>query len=158
MNKAMIWLRRSLSIKIYVLEYGIVFQIASQNALCDYALYLGATPENIKLGKTLGEKCAGLKMYLNETFAALQIPSILDWIEHMWVFDNHTMNLVTYQYFLNKYVFSSYLVIQDLIFRYESIYRYKQMNLELKTIILVKQRGCTLSFCLMEFPNHSYLN
>ncbi|KAI1729714.1 carbamoyl-phosphate synthase L chain, ATP binding domain-containing protein [Ditylenchus destructor] len=67
-------------------SYDLVEKIASQNALCDYALYLGATPENIKLGKTLGEKCAGLKMYLNETFAALQMPSILDWIEHMKTF------------------------------------------------------------------------
>lgn len=54
--------------------------MASANAYCDYALYMGATPQNIAIGKTLGKKCAGLKMYLNETFSALQMPSTLDWI------------------------------------------------------------------------------
>uniref|UniRef100_A0A915E5S5 aspartate carbamoyltransferase n=1 Tax=Ditylenchus dipsaci TaxID=166011 RepID=A0A915E5S5_9BILA len=66
--------------------YELVDKIASKNALCDYGLYMGATPENMKTSKALAEKCAGLKMYLNETFSALKLPSIMDWIEHMKAF------------------------------------------------------------------------
>lgn len=46
---------------------------ASKNALCDYALFMGATAHNADIGRQLGTKCAGLKLYLNETFGGQDV-------------------------------------------------------------------------------------
>lgn len=58
-------------------------QCAARGALCDYALYMGASAANAELGPTLGPRCAGLKMYLNETFAALRLDSMESWMAHL---------------------------------------------------------------------------
>jgi hypothetical protein len=42
---------------------------------------VGATSSNKDVGEKIAEKCAGLKMYLNETFNDLKMESMLDWIE-----------------------------------------------------------------------------
>ncbi|CAD5208892.1 unnamed protein product [Bursaphelenchus xylophilus] len=57
--------------------------IASNSALCDYGLYLGATPENKDWDPEVAKLSAGLKMYLNETFATLKMPNFLDWVDHL---------------------------------------------------------------------------
>uniref|UniRef100_A0A914HQW9 Carbamoyl phosphate synthase arginine-specific large chain n=1 Tax=Globodera rostochiensis TaxID=31243 RepID=A0A914HQW9_GLORO len=64
-------------------SFELVEQLASRSALCDYALYMGATAQNVALGAHLAPKCAGLKMYLNETFAALRLHSVEQWMEHL---------------------------------------------------------------------------
>ncbi|KAL7076973.1 hypothetical protein ACQ4LE_003728 [Meloidogyne hapla] len=64
-------------------SFNSIDKLASNTALCDYALYIGATMDNVKDGSVLGQKCAGLKMYLNQTFAALQLPRMDQWMEHM---------------------------------------------------------------------------
>ncbi|CAD5206264.1 unnamed protein product [Bursaphelenchus okinawaensis] len=60
-----------------------VEEVASNSALCDYGLYLGATPENKEWEPETASQSAGLKMYLNETFATLKMPNFVDWVEHM---------------------------------------------------------------------------
>ncbi|KAL3102816.1 hypothetical protein niasHS_000774 [Heterodera schachtii] len=70
-------------------SFAVVEQLAARAALCDYALYMGATEQNVALGPTLGPKCAGLKMYLNETFAALRLNSVEQWMEHLHHFPAH---------------------------------------------------------------------
>ena len=51
--------------------------MASQNALCDYALFLGASLENMNFTKDqfaeLSKSCVGLKMYLGETYGLLNL-------------------------------------------------------------------------------------
>jgi len=64
-------------------SFTLIDKLASSNALCDYALYMGATMDNVKDGSFIGQKCAGLKMYLNQTFAALQLPKMGQWMKHM---------------------------------------------------------------------------
>jgi len=58
-------------------------KVASHQALCDYALYVGATSENFEQAKAMSGKCAGLKMYLNHTFnkTTLTMESTLDWLK-----------------------------------------------------------------------------
>ncbi|KAK0425292.1 hypothetical protein QR680_009128 [Steinernema hermaphroditum] len=56
--------------------------LASQKAVTDYALFLGATADNAAALPLIGDKSAGLKMYLNETFAALKMDSVSHWIDH----------------------------------------------------------------------------
>uniref|UniRef100_A0A915LG97 Carbamoyl phosphate synthase arginine-specific large chain n=1 Tax=Meloidogyne javanica TaxID=6303 RepID=A0A915LG97_MELJA len=64
-------------------SFNSIDKLASSNALCDYALYMGATMDNVKDGSAIGQKCAGLKMYLNQTFAALQLPKMGQWMKHI---------------------------------------------------------------------------
>uniref|UniRef100_A0A915LI66 Carbamoyl phosphate synthase arginine-specific large chain n=1 Tax=Meloidogyne javanica TaxID=6303 RepID=A0A915LI66_MELJA len=64
-------------------SFTLIDKLASSNALCDYALYMGATMDNVKDGSFIGQKCAGLKMYLNQTFAVLQLPKMGQWMKHM---------------------------------------------------------------------------
>lgn len=51
----------------------------------DYGIYLGATPKNVAEAALLAPLSAGLKMYLNETFATLKLDNVVDWIK-VWVF------------------------------------------------------------------------
>ena len=64
-------------------SFSLIEKLASSKAFCDYALYIGATIDNVKDCSLIGQKCAGLKLYLNQTFAALQLPKMDQWIEHM---------------------------------------------------------------------------
>jgi dihydroorotase-like cyclic amidohydrolase len=64
-------------------SFHLIEKIASSKALCDYALYIGATKDNFKDCSLLCQKCAGLKMYLNHTFADLQLSKMDQWMEHM---------------------------------------------------------------------------
>ena len=59
--------------------------IASQKAHCDYALYLGATPNNAETVVEISPKAAALKMYLNETFTELTMKNMEHWKSHIEV-------------------------------------------------------------------------
>ncbi|CAB3411095.1 unnamed protein product [Caenorhabditis bovis] len=63
-----------------------VEKLASSKAVVDYALYLGATPQNAGFAREFADRAAGLKMYLNETFSTLKMDNISDWSKHFSAF------------------------------------------------------------------------
>ncbi|WP_299029259.1 amidohydrolase family protein [uncultured Thermanaerothrix sp.] len=56
---------------------------ARQKALCDYAQYLGATPDNADVVAELAPRAAGLKMYLDHTYGPLRLANMTDWMVHL---------------------------------------------------------------------------
>ncbi|CAH8486396.1 unnamed protein product [Dicrocoelium dendriticum] len=57
---------------------------AAARAYCDYALFAGATAENIATVGQLSSSVIGLKMYLNETFSTLSLVGQMDvWRKHL---------------------------------------------------------------------------
>lgn len=60
----------------------LVENLYKQKAVCDYGLYLGATANNSEQIVALAERACGLKMYLNETFNALRMDKLEDWVKH----------------------------------------------------------------------------
>ncbi|MBI9043189.1 MAG: amidohydrolase family protein [Anaerolineaceae bacterium] len=58
-------------------------EIAAKNkALCDYAHFLGAGPENTQTSQGLASNTIGLKMYLNQTFGTLRLDDMDLWAAH----------------------------------------------------------------------------
>jgi len=55
---------------------------AKQKARCDYAQFLGAGPDNAEVAASLGNKSAGLKMYLDSTFGELRLDDMSLWMPH----------------------------------------------------------------------------
>ncbi len=55
---------------------------ASRKARCDYALFLGAGPDNAASLPAISHRSAGLKMYLDQTFGPLRLDEISLWMEH----------------------------------------------------------------------------
>uniref|UniRef100_A0A7E5A1Q8 Carbamoyl phosphate synthase arginine-specific large chain n=1 Tax=Panagrellus redivivus TaxID=6233 RepID=A0A7E5A1Q8_PANRE len=66
--------------------FDLVESKAAAQSIADYALFIGATPNNVSVAKGLANKVAGMKMYLNETFATLQLPNTADWLAHFQSF------------------------------------------------------------------------
>ncbi|VDK42313.1 unnamed protein product [Anisakis simplex] len=62
--------------------FDLIEKIASSKSLIDYALFAGGTSTNSDELIQLAPSCAGLKLYLDETFSKLQMPSIADWKQH----------------------------------------------------------------------------
>jgi carbamoyl-phosphate synthase/aspartate carbamoyltransferase/dihydroorotase len=60
-----------------------VESIASSKALCDYALFAGASSDNIDEVSKMAEKCAALKMYLNNTHGPLLLKNTGIWNKHV---------------------------------------------------------------------------
>jgi carbamoyl-phosphate synthase/aspartate carbamoyltransferase/dihydroorotase len=56
---------------------------ARRGARCDYALYAGATALNASSVVRLAPRVAGLKLYLDQTFGDLRLPSLDTWWEHL---------------------------------------------------------------------------
>eukprot|EP01117_Protostelium_nocturnum_P013109 TRINITY_DN4871_c0_g2_i1.p1 TRINITY_DN4871_c0_g2~~TRINITY_DN4871_c0_g2_i1.p1 ORF type:complete len:2171 (+),score=452.39 TRINITY_DN4871_c0_g2_i1:102-6614(+) len=63
-------------------SFDLVTSISSQKALCDYAIYLGASSSNASSLPSLSQGAAGLKMYLDPTFSTLQLNDLSIWMEH----------------------------------------------------------------------------
>ena len=59
--------------------------IAREKAHCDYALYLGATPDNAQNIAKLAELAAAVKIYCNETFTSLTMTNMDEWKSHIQV-------------------------------------------------------------------------
>lgn len=57
-------------------------QLAKAGARCDYALFVGATEDNYGSVHKLANEVFTLKMYLNETFNALQMSNCTYWMKH----------------------------------------------------------------------------
>ena len=60
----------------------IALTAAKHNARLDYAQFLGATRDNIKIVKQIAPQAAGLKMYLDETYGPLCLEDMTIWQEH----------------------------------------------------------------------------
>lgn len=58
-------------------------EIAKAKAHCDYALYLGATPDNADNVAKLAPQAAALKLYANETFTCLTMTDSKHWKSHI---------------------------------------------------------------------------
>jgi carbamoyl-phosphate synthase/aspartate carbamoyltransferase/dihydroorotase len=63
---------------------------AKQKAHCDYGQFLGAGPNNAGWNKTLPQRAAGLKMYLDSTFGELRLDDMTLWMPH---FENYPKNM-----------------------------------------------------------------
>jgi dihydroorotase-like cyclic amidohydrolase len=57
--------------------------LAAKNARCDYGLYLGAGADNVSQAAALAERCAGLKLYLDQTYGPLRLDDMSLWQAHM---------------------------------------------------------------------------
>ena len=55
---------------------------ARQKARCDYAQYLGASPDNLAELPALSQQVAGLKMYLDQTYGPLRLDDLALWMAH----------------------------------------------------------------------------
>ncbi len=49
---------------------------ASQKAVCDYGIHLGASPQNIETAADLASRSSGLKMYLDATYGPLHLTDL----------------------------------------------------------------------------------
>lgn len=63
-------------------SFSLVKDLARTKAVCDYAIYLGASKDNYDKIPALASQAAGLKMYLNDTFTSLRLDNVTDWIKH----------------------------------------------------------------------------
>ena len=61
---------------------NLIEKIYEEKSFCDYGLYMGATQENSSKILTIASRTCGLKMYLNETFNALKLDKMDDWLKH----------------------------------------------------------------------------
>lgn len=59
-----------------------VYRLAEEKACCDYAQYIGAGHDNAVSAVQCADRCAGMKLYLNQTYGPLQLESMSDWIAH----------------------------------------------------------------------------
>lgn len=59
--------------------------LAGNKARCDYGLYLGAGADNLSQTATLADSCAGLKLYLDQTYGPLRLDEISLWTDHFKV-------------------------------------------------------------------------
>jgi carbamoyl-phosphate synthase / aspartate carbamoyltransferase / dihydroorotase len=57
-------------------------QLAAHGARCDFDLYLGAVAKNVSQTAALADRCAGLKLYLDQTYGPLRLDDISLWLEH----------------------------------------------------------------------------
>jgi carbamoyl-phosphate synthase / aspartate carbamoyltransferase / dihydroorotase len=61
---------------------NLIEKIYEEKAICDYGLYMGATRDNSSIIPPIASRTCGLKMYLNETFNALKLDKMDDWLKH----------------------------------------------------------------------------
>jgi len=59
-----------------------VYLLADEKALCDYAQYLGASGENAQSAALHADRCAGLKLYLDQTYGQLRLDALSLWRAH----------------------------------------------------------------------------
>lgn len=64
-------------------------QLAGSAAVCDYALFVGASSANVVEAAAMAPQAAGLKMYLNDTYGELRLDDVSDWADHLaaWPLD-----------------------------------------------------------------------
>lgn len=62
---------------------------ARAGARCDFGLYLGATTDNVASAAALADDCAGLKMYLDQTFGTLKMDGLGALLAHARAWPAH---------------------------------------------------------------------
>ncbi|NXF40404.1 PYR1 protein, partial [Nyctibius bracteatus] len=70
-------------------SFALAQKLAEAGARCDFALFLGASPENAGSLGALAGAAAGLKMYLNDTFSSLRMDDVSLWMEHFEQWPQH---------------------------------------------------------------------
>ncbi|NXU59007.1 PYR1 protein, partial [Turnix velox] len=70
-------------------SFTLAQKLAEAGARCDFALFLGASPENVGALGPLAAAAAGLKMYLNDTFSSLHMDDVSLWMEHFEQWPRH---------------------------------------------------------------------
>lgn len=63
-------------------SYDVVNAVAMASSVVDFALYAGGTSSNAVDVALIAKRCAGLKLYLNETFTTLRMDNVVDWQKH----------------------------------------------------------------------------
>jgi len=58
------------------------YHLAEGKARCDYAQYIGAGSDNVSSAAICADQCAGIKLYLDQTYGPLRLDSMSDWMEH----------------------------------------------------------------------------
>lgn len=61
---------------------ALALRAARHKAHCDYAQFLGASPGNTNSATVLSQECAGLKMYLDQTYGPLHLIDMSQWMAH----------------------------------------------------------------------------
>jgi len=61
---------------------ALALDAAAKKARCDYGQYLGAGADNAASAAELAPRCAGLKMYLDQTYGPLRLDDMTLWMEH----------------------------------------------------------------------------
>uniref|UniRef100_A0A069DM27 CAD like protein n=1 Tax=Clytia hemisphaerica TaxID=252671 RepID=A0A069DM27_9CNID len=69
--------------------FQLAHQLAIKNARCDFALYAGASSTNAQMLPKIAPGCAGLKMYLNDTYTTLKMDNLSDWMKHFENWPKH---------------------------------------------------------------------
>ncbi|KFP00191.1 CAD protein, partial [Calypte anna] len=70
-------------------SFALAQKLAEAGARCDFALFLGASPENAGALGSLAGAAAGLKLYLNDTFSSLRMDNVSLWMEHFEQWPRH---------------------------------------------------------------------
>ncbi|XP_041483716.1 CAD protein-like [Lytechinus variegatus] len=70
-------------------SFQLVKKLAQLGARCDYAIYVGAGPDNFNEVPIIGNAAMGMKMYLNKTFTSLRLDNVTTWIEHLQTWPRH---------------------------------------------------------------------
>lgn len=65
------------------ISFEYVSALARVSARCDYALFVGAAPNNYDTVQELASQAATLKMYLNETFCTFTLDDMTIWQKHL---------------------------------------------------------------------------
>lgn len=60
----------------------LALDLARRKACCDYAVFLGAGPDNAAELAPLARRAAGLKMYLDQTYGPLRLDDLGQWMAH----------------------------------------------------------------------------
>ncbi len=63
-------------------SFSMALKAARLKALCDYAQYLGAGPDNVEVLPRMALRSAGLKMYLDQTYGPLRLDDMALWMAH----------------------------------------------------------------------------
>ncbi|CAI4225817.1 unnamed protein product [Auanema sp. JU1783] len=130
--------------------YLLTDKLAAAGAVVDYALYVGGTPNNSRAAAELASKCAGLKMYLNETFSTLKMESVFDWMKHLEAFPS-SRPVVCHA---EKQTLASVLWAAQMANRAVHICHVATAE-EIHIIKLAKEKGCPVT-CEVA-PHHLFL-
>ncbi|NIW49178.1 MAG: amidohydrolase family protein [Gammaproteobacteria bacterium] len=63
-------------------DLQLTLKTAGQKALCDFAQFLGAGPQNAPIIAKSAAQSAGLKMYLDQTYGELRLDDMTLWMSH----------------------------------------------------------------------------